>query len=109
MYEVGDQVRLENTNELKIIVEPIITKHKNLYLCDDDIIYDEDFLYPKNMKLEIKTSLGEKLLISDFGPKEKVLSDFVDVYEKSPKKKRKKIINNLINVIEDDGIDIDVF
>lgn len=78
MYSTGDYVRLESSNELKLVVRVVPIENKVFYVCDDNIWYDEDSLYPYNMKIEIKESLGQKLSLSDFGKEEVLLPSIVD-------------------------------
>ena len=41
MYNTGDYVRLESSNELKVIVRVVPIENKVFYVCNDNIWYDE--------------------------------------------------------------------
>lgn len=75
MYKKGDVVRVEGTNNLKTIINVLQIKNKFLYICDDNIWYDEELIYPENMKFEIKDLLYERYNLSDYGEKSEILSD----------------------------------
>lgn len=78
MYKEGDLVRLENTNELRVIERVVNIGDKIFYICDN-VWYDEELIYPANFKIEVKTALNEELRLSDFGKPTDVINDFVEV------------------------------
>ena len=106
MYSSGDYVRLESNNELKVIKQVVPIKNKVFYVCDDNIWYDEDLLYPYRLKIDIKKSLGEELQLSDFGKEETVLSSLVDflIAEENSKE-----LDNFIEDFKDVDIDMDMW
>lgn len=78
MYQEGQYVRLEKNNELKLIKEVVSGGNKKMYVCCDDKWYNEDDLYPHEMKIEIKNTLNQLLSLSDFGEPQKVALDMID-------------------------------
>lgn len=76
MYSKGDKVRVDGVNTLKTIIEIIVIKGKNLYVCDDGLWYDEELLYPADVILRTNIILGQESFISDFGKKDDVLKEF---------------------------------
>jgi hypothetical protein len=107
MYIPGDYVRLESSNELKVIVRVVPIENKVFYVCNDNIWYDEESLYPYKMKIDIKESLGEDLTLSDFGKEDVVLSSLVDYLTyKENSDKLEKFIKDLT---EDMEIDMDMW
>jgi len=103
IYEKGQYVRVEGTNELKIIKEVVIVSEKTLYVCCDDVWYDGNNLYPHDMKIEIKNSLNEELSFSDFGEPKKVLNDLVDYVSKMDEKD----FNSFLQTIKSSDIDLE--
>jgi len=77
MYYKGQIVRLESTNELRTIKNLVTIGDKTIYVCDDNVWYDESLLYPHDMKFQIKDSIGEKYVFSDYGNEEKVIDDLI--------------------------------
>lgn len=99
MYSVNQYVRVEGTNTLKVITEIVNVGDKNFYICDDNVWYDESLIYPHDMKIQLKESMGEKLSLSDFGDVNEVLSDLSD-YINTP-----ECIKKLNDFFESGGLD----
>lgn len=99
MYKKGDFVRVEGTNELKEVIRVTQIENKFFYVCDDNLWYDEDLLYPAKMKLEIKESLGEQLTLSDFGNREDVMKELVEyLTDEENSEKLEEVINSFKDV-----------
>jgi hypothetical protein len=97
IYYKGDYVRLESNNEIKEVVDFMEVENKTFYLCDDDIWYDENFIYPSNMKIQTKCALGESLTMNDFGGKNNVLDDISEYVNNVDKKEFKKFLDVIRN------------
>lgn len=93
MYRKGEYVRVEGTNELKQIKNVVDIGDKLFYVSTDNIWFDEELIYPESMKFDIKSSLGEKLTLSDFGNKEDVLNECVDNFKNMSKDEFDKFLD----------------
>ena len=103
MYQEGQYVRLERNNELKLVKEVVTGGNNNMYVCCDDKWYNEDELYPHEMKIEVKNTLNELLSLSDFGEPKKVLSDLVDYVSNMNEKE----FNKFLKIIETSEINLE--
>lgn len=97
MYQEGQYVRVEGTNELKLVKEVVEVNNKSLYICCDDRWYDEDTLYPHEMKIDIKNTLNQCLSISDFGEPKTVMEEVV----REVSKMNEKEFNEFFSIIKD--------
>ena len=103
MYQEGQYVRLERNNELKLIKEVVTGGNNTMYICCDNNWYNDDELYPHEMKIEIKNTLNQLLSLSDFGEPKQVLSDLVDYVSNMDEEN----FNKFLDIIKTSEIDFD--
>jgi hypothetical protein len=102
MYIKGQLVRLESTNELRTIKNLVTVGNKTVYVCDDNVWYDESLLYPHDMKFQIKDSMNEKHTLSDYGKRDDVINEMVSFFNEDEEN-----FNEFLNLIENYDFDFD--